>query len=191
MKPTQTGLLLAVLILVAIILVPAFGQSSMSGMSDQSMGNMAMGQMQYDVMGGGKHFTVMISSTGKLPTNPQFSEEQKSISFDVSGITLQDFVHYEVTMPTDLLSGNLTVSLGGIPVKAISEVNGSSTAIHITVPSSFVKSNSMPDFTTLTIVGTQAIPEFPVGSSVAVAIAFLALVVMVRKNKFNFGRGFH
>lgn len=131
----------------------------------------------------------MISSTGNLPTNPQFSKEQKSISFDVSGITSQNFVHYEITMPTELLSGNLTVSLGGIPIKAVSEVNGSSTAIHITVPSSFVKSNGIPDSTTLTIVGTQAIPEFPIGSSIAVAIAFSALVVMARKNKFNLGLG--
>lgn len=181
--PKQTGALSSVLILVAIMsAAPAFAQSSMSGMSDQSMEN--MGQMSYNVISEGKNFTVMISSTGKLPTNPQFSEEQKSISFDVSGITLQDFVHYEVTIPTDLLSGNLTVSLGGIPVKSISEVNGSSTAIHITVPSSFVKNNSIPDSTTLTIVGTQAIPEFPIGSSIAVAIAFSALVVMARKN-FN------
>lgn len=183
----QTGALSSVLILVAIMsAAPAFAQNSMSGMSDQSTGNMSMGQMSYNVISEGKNFTVMISSTGKLPTNPQFSEEQKSIIFDVSGITLQDFVHYEVTMPTELLSGNLTVSLGEIPVKSISEVNGSSTAIHITVPSSFVKNNSIPDSTTLTIVGTQAIPEFPIGSSIAVAIAFSTLVIMARKN-FNLG----
>ena len=191
MKPKQIGILSSVLTLIAIIsATPAFGQSSMSGMSDQNMVTMTtMNQMSYDVTVGGNHFNMIISSTGKLPTNPQFSEEQKSVSFDVSAITSQDFVHYEVTMPTDLLSGNLTVSLGGIPVKAISEVNGSSTAIHITVPSSFVKNNSIPDSTTLAIVGIQAIPEFPISPSIAVVIAFLALVVMVRKTKFNFGRG--
>src|SRR5574337_288385 len=158
MKPKQIGILSSVLTLIAIMSVtPAFGQSSMPGMSDQNMGTMTtMGQMSYDVTVGGKHFNMMISSTGKLPTNPQFNEEQKSVSFDVSGISSQDFVHYEIAMPTDLLSGNLTVNLGGIPVKAISEVNDSSTAIHITVPSSFVKSNNIPDSTTLTITGTQA-----------------------------------
>lgn len=191
MKPKQTGVLSSVLTLVAIMsTAPAFGQSSMSGMSDQSMGNMAMDQMSYDVTAGGKHFNVMISLTGNLPTNPQFSEEHKSISFDVSRITSQDFVHYEVTMPTDLLSGDLTVSLGGVQVKAIAEVNGSSTAVHINVPSSFVKSNNITDSTTLTITGTQAIPEFPIGASIAIAIAFAALsIVLTRNNKFNFRRG--
>lgn len=190
MKPKQIGILSSVLTLIAIIsATPAFGQSSMSGMSDQNMGTMTtMGQMSYDVTVGGKHFNVMISSTGKLPTNPQFSEEQKSISFDVSGITSQDLVHYEVTMPTDLLSGNLTVSLGGMQVKAIAEVNGSSTAVHINVPSSFVKSNNIADSTTLTITGTQAIPEFPISASIAMVTAFAALsIVLIRKNKFNFG----
>lgn len=189
MIPKQAGALSSVLILVAIMsAAPAFGQSSMSGMSDQNMRTMTtMSQMSYDVTVGGKHFNMMISSTGKLPTNPQFNEEQKSVSFDVSGISSQDFVHYEIAMPTDLLSGNLTVNLGGIPVKAISEVNDSSTAIHITVPSSFVKSNNIPDSTTLTITGTQAIPEFPIGSPIAVAIAFSALVVVVGRNKFNLG----
>lgn len=184
----QIGTLPIVLTLVAIIpTAPAFGQSSMSGMSDQSMGNMSMDQMSYDVMAGGKHFNMMVISTGNLPTNPKFSEEQKSVSFDVSGITSQDFVHYEITMPTDLLSGNLTVSLGGIPVKVISEVNSSSTAIHITVPSSFVKSNNILDSTTLTIAGTQAIPEFPISATVAMIIAFSALVIMVGRNKFVLG----
>ena len=187
MKSKQTGLLALVLALIVIILtVPAFGQSSMSGMSNQSMRNMTMGEMAYKVVVEGKNFTVMISSTGKLPTNPQFSEEQKSISFGVSGITSQDFVHYEVIMPTNLLRGNLTVSLGGIPVKTIPEVNDSSTVIHITVSSSFVKNNNISDSTTLVIAGTQAIPEFPIGSSIVVVIAFLALVVRVRKNKSNF-----
>lgn len=182
----QTGTISVILTIITIVSIsPAFAQSSMSGMSNQSMGSMAMDQMSYDVMAGEKHFNMTISSTGKLPANPRFSEEQKSISFDVSGISSQDFVHYEVAIPTDLLSGNLTVSLGGIPVKAISEMNGSLTAIHITVPSSFVKSNNIPDSTTLVITGTQAIPEFPIGSSIAVATAFSALVIMVGRNKFR------
>ncbi|HZS73513.1 MAG TPA: hypothetical protein VFA69_03310 [Candidatus Nitrosotalea sp.] len=190
MKPKQTGALSSVLTLVAVMLAaPAFGQSSMSGMSDQNMGNMVIDQMLYNVKVGEKNFKIIISSTGKLPTNPQFNEEKKSISFAVSGITSQDFVHYEVTMPTDLLSGNLTVSLGGVQVKAISEVNGSSASIHITVPSSFVKNNNISDSTTLTIAGTQVIPEFPVSTSIAMVTAFAVLsIILTRKSKFNFVR---
>ncbi|HJT10440.1 MAG TPA: hypothetical protein VJ771_06630 [Candidatus Nitrosotalea sp.] len=188
MNHPQVGVLSTVLTLVLIMsIAPTFGQSSMSGMSDQSMGNLSMGQMSYDVAAGGKHFNVMISSTGKLPTNPQFDMQKKSIAFDVSGITSQDFVHYEVTMPTDLLSGNLTVSLGGMQVKAIAEVNGSSTAVHINVPSSFVKSNNIADSTTLTITGTQAIPEFPISASITMVIAFATFsIVLIRNNKFSF-----
>lgn len=185
MKLQQTGVLSAVLTFAIMSATPAFGQSSMSGMSDQNME--VMGQMSYDVTAGEKNFKIMISSTGNLPTNPQFDMQRKSISFDVSGITSQNFVHYEVIMPTDLLSGNLTVSLGGMQVKAVSEVNGSSTAVHINVPSSFVKSNNIADSATLTITGTQAIPEFPISAWIVMVIAFATLsIFMTRKNKFNF-----
>ena len=188
MRPKQTFTISSILTLVAVMsAAPAFGQSSMSGMSDQSMGNMSMGQMSYDVTAGEKIFKIMISSTGKLPTNPHFNMQHKRISFDVSGITSQDLVHYEVTIPTDLLSGNLTVSLGTMEVKAIAEVNGSSTAVHINVPSSFVKSNNIADSTTLAITGTQAIPEFPISASIIMVIAFATFsVILIRNNKFNF-----
>lgn len=167
---------------------PAFGYN-MPSMSDQNMGNMSMKEMSYDVMAGGKNFKMMITSTGTLPINPKFSEEQKSITFNVSGITSQDFVHYEITIPTKMLSGNLTVALGSVQVKAIADVNDSSTTIHINVPSSFVKSNNIADSTTLTITGTQAIPEFPISASIVTITAFAILSIsLIRNSKFRFSQ---
>jgi hypothetical protein len=80
----------------------------------------------------------------------------------------------------EILSG-----FGGMQVKAISEVNGSLTTVHINVPSSFVKSNNIADSTTLTITVTQAIPEFPISASITMLIAFATFsVVLIRNNKF-------
>ncbi len=193
MNLKQGNALSAVLTLTVIMsAAPVFGQSSMGNMPNQSMGSMGgmtMSQMSYNVMAGGKNFALTVSSEGKLPTNPQFNEMLKSISFDVSGITSQDFVHYEIMIPVDLLSGNLTTTLGGVQVKSIAEVNGSLNVVHITVPSSFVKSNNIADSTTLVIAGTQAVPEFPIGATIVMVIVFAVLsLTMVRKKRFNFER---
>ncbi len=194
MSRKRASALAFVLTLVAIIsATPTFGQSSMSGMSDQnmgSMGNMSMSQRSYNVTAARKNFTVLVGTNGKLATNPSFNETQKSIIFSVSGIFSQAFVHYEIMIPADLLGGNLTTTLGGVQLKPVTEVNGSLIAVHITVPNSFVTSNNISDSTTLTIGGTQAIPEFPISVSVAMLVAFaVSSLVLIRRNKFNLDSG--
>lgn len=163
----------------------AFAQNM--NMSNQNMGSMAMSQMTYDVMADDKNYKVSITSNSKLPASVHFNPDTKSVSFDAAGLASTDLIHYEVRIPVDLLNGNFTVMLGNSQVKSVPEGNETFTTFHINIPSSFVKSHNIGDSSTLTIMGTNAIPEFPISASITMLIAFATFsVVLIRNNKFNF-----
>ncbi len=155
------------------------GMSAMSNMK-----NMTMSQMMYDIMVGGKSFKVMVLSNGDLPKGVQFNQDQKTISFDGSGLTTKDLSHYEVTIPDVLLSGNFTVTIDDKSIKSIAVPNETSTTIHINIPSSYVKENSIGDSATITLAGTTAIPEFPFAILIlASTVGFI--IIITRKNLIN------
>jgi len=156
----------------------AFAQNM--SMSDQNMGSMTMSQMTYDVMINNENYTVSVTSNGKLPSSVHFNQDTKSISFDATGLTSSDLIHYEVRIPTSLMNGNFTVMLGNSQVKSVSEANDTVTTFHINIPSSFVKSNNIGDSSTLTIMGTEAIPEFPTGVTIAMLVAMVSTIILIK-----------
>ena len=187
MTPKPFGILGFAAIAIFTLIPSVFAQQmpGMTGMSGQStdMGNMTMNQMVYDVMINGIYYKIMISSNGVLPTNVQFNQGQKSLSFDVSGLTSRNLVHYEVTIPATLLSGNFTVMLGGMQVNTIPEGNDTSTTIHINVPSSFIKANSIGDSSVMTVTSTQVVPEFPASVTIITLVAFSILITNSIRSK--------
>lgn len=158
----------------------AFAQSMNMSMSDQNMGRMAMNQMTYDVMTNNKNYQVSIISNGQLPLSVHFNQDAKNVSFDVSGLTSSNLIHYEVIIPTNLLNGNFTVMLGNSQVKSVPESNDTFTTFHINIPASFVKSNNMGDSSTMTIMGTEAIPEFPIGVTLAMLTSMILAITLIK-----------
>lgn len=156
----------------------AFAQSM--NMSDQNMDSMTMSQMTYDVMVDNQNYKVGITSNGKLPASVHFNPDEKSISLDATGLASTDLIHYEVIIPTNLLNGNFTVMLGNSQVKSVSEGNETFTTFHINIPYSFVKSNNIGNSSTLTIIGTEAIPEFPIGVTMAMLVAMILTITMIK-----------
>lgn len=202
MQSKPMGTLFGVLTLAIVTIAPpAFaattliqmssgGMSEMSGqnssMGQMSMENMTMNQKVYQVNANGTTFQVIVGSNGDLPDNIQFDQDKRSLIFDAVGLTSRNLIHYEITVPTTLLSENFTVYLGGVHVTALPVANDTSTTIHITIPNSFIKTNNLSDSATLTVVATQAVPEFPIGATVGMFAAFVALIVIiVRNNKLN------
>lgn len=183
MTPKPFGILGFAAIAIFTLTPSVFAQQmpGMTGMSGQStdMGNMTMNQMVYDVMTNGIDYKIMISSNGVLPTNVQFNQGQKSLSFDVSGLTSRNLVHYEVTIPATLLSGNFTAMLGGMQINTIPEGNDTSTTIHINVPSSFIKANNIGDSSVMTVTSTQVVPEFPM-PMLLVVVSFIGIAFISR-----------
>jgi len=156
----------------------AFAQNM--NMSDQNMGSMAMSQMTYDVMSDNQNYTVSVTSNGKLPASVHFNQDVKIISFDAVGLASTDLIHYEVRIPTNLMNENFTVMLGNSQVKSVSEANDTFTTLHINIPSSFVKSNNIGDSSTLIIMGTEAIPEFPIGVTMAMLTAMVLTIIFIK-----------
>lgn len=149
-------------------------------MSDQNMGSMEMSQMTYDVMADDKNYKISITSNGKLPASVHFNQDAKSISFVATGLASTDLIHYEVRIPTNLLNGNFTVMLGNSQVKSVPEGNETFTTFHTNIPSSFVKSNNIGDSSTLTIIGIEAIPEFPIGVTMAMLVAMILTITLIK-----------
>jgi hypothetical protein len=87
------------------------------------------------------------SSSGLF--NHTFSQPEKEISFDV--ITPYDNC-YNVTIPTELLGGNLTILIDNVPKDFILTQNATHTSLY------FTHSHSTHN---IKIKGTTAIPEFP------------------------------
>jgi len=77
------------------------------------------------------------------------------------------------------MSGNFTVMLGNSHVKSVSEVNETFTTLHINIPSSFVKSNNIGD-SSMTIMGTEAIPEFPIGVTMVMLTAMVLTIIFIK-----------
>jgi predicted secreted protein with PEFG-CTERM motif len=158
--------------------------SSMGG--GMNMKNMTMTQMSYTVMAGNTSYQVTVASSATLPNSVKFNQDQKSINFDVSGLTTRYLFHYEVTIPSDLLSGNFTATCAGYPLKIIAVPNSTSTTIHINIPSSFVKANGISDSTTIMVMGTQAIPEFGSIAYMIIAISIIGVIVISSKFRLRF-----
>ena len=107
-------------------------------------------------------FVVSISSNSKV-SNVEFEKEQKKISFMVEGESGTEGVA-EVTIPTSMLSGEMTVMIDGHAMASNDVMVKSNTEAETTLEINYHHSVHTVD-----IVGTQVVPEFP----------HFALIIMV------------
>jgi len=111
------------------------------------------------------------SSSGLF--NHTFSQPEKEISFDV--ITPYDNC-YNVTIPIELLSGNLTVLIDNIPKDYILTKNATHASLY------FIHSHSTHN---IKIEGTIAIPEFPAELILLLFMIVTPLIVIVYRRKHS------
>jgi hypothetical protein len=129
----------------------------------------------------GKQFDVEIASNSSSVTEFAFAQAEKKVSFKVEGESGTKGVA-QVTLPKELLSGQLTVSIDG---RAIAEDSNdvivtSETASEMTLEINYPHSEH-----TIEITGTNVVPEFPV-SMLVMAVALGSIVaIVIAKNKVN------
>lgn len=151
--------------------------------AQEMMPEMKMNQMMYDVMFE-EVFQVMVMSDWDLPETIEFSQEQRSISLEVTNLMMKDMAHFEITIPNELLSGEFTATLGGKQIKLIQEDKEMETTLHENIMKSFIEENGIGDSASMVVTGTEVIPEFPLGMMMVLFGAFAmstALILVARK----------
>ncbi|MDE2590052.1 MAG: hypothetical protein KGL95_10360, partial [Patescibacteria group bacterium] len=99
----------------------------------------------------GKQFNVTVNGWYFIPLNVTFDRENKKLTLDLD--SSDSFRHVDFTIPNELLDGNFTVFVNG------QERDGS-----IQKHQGYTSFSPWPgqdNHTTIVIVGTTAIPEFP------------------------------
>lgn len=145
---------------------------------------MKMNQMMYDVMFEDRVFQVMVMSDYDLPETIDFSQEQRSISLEVTNLMMKDMAHFEITIPNELLSGEFTATLGGKQIKLIQDDKEMETTLHENIMKSFIDENGIGDSASMVVIGTEVIPEFPIGMMIVLFGAFAmstTLILISRK----------
>jgi hypothetical protein len=124
----------------------------------------------------GKDFEVKIASNSTSVRELVFSQPEKKVSFKVEGDTGTKGVA-QVTLPKELLSGKLVVSIDGRAVAEDSNdvIVTSDTSTEMTLEINYPHSER-----TIEITGTTVIPEFPVSvivmaAAIGAVVAFLAI----------------
>lgn len=152
--------------------------------AQEMMPEMKMNQMMDDVMFEDRVFQVMVMSDWDLPETIEFSQEQRSISLEVTNLMMKDMAHFEITIPNELLSGEFTATLGGKQIKLIQEDKEMETTLHENIMKSFIEENGIGDSASMVVTGTEVIPEFPLGMMMVLFGAFAmstALILVARK----------
>ena len=123
----------------------------------------------------GKDFQVDIASNSTSVTNLNFDGQNKKLSFTVQGETGTKGVT-QVTIPKSMLSGDLTAMIDGRAMAQSDVVETADTSDSTTLEINYHHSTH-----TIDIVGTNAVPEFPLASIILVAgISSLVLVYTVK-----------
>lgn len=122
----------------------------------------------------GKNFDVNIATNSTSVKDFAFSQAEKKVSFKVEGQTGTTGVA-QVTLPKELLSGKLVVSVDGRAVAEDSNdvIVTSDTATEMTLELNYHHSEH-----TVEITGTNVVPEFPV-SMVVMAAAIGSIIAAV------------
>lgn len=148
---------------------------------------MKMNQMMYDVKFDDKVFQVMVMSDYDLPETIDFSQQQKSISVECKNLMMKDMAHFEIAVPNELLGGKFTATLGGKQIKLIQEDKEMQTILHENIMKSFIEDNGIGDSATMVVMGTEVIPEFPVGVLIATGAMIAGMLVLVRFKGLTIG----
>lgn len=128
----------------------------------------------------GQDFNVNIATNSTNVNNFNFDEQNKKISFTVQGDTGTKGV-LDIDIPKSLLNGNLTATMDG-QVMSQNDVIETDDQDHTTLELNYHHSTHQID-----IIGTNAVPEFPV-STIAMTVAILGSVsvLFVFGNRFKF-----
>ncbi len=111
---------------------------------EETMTEMKMNMMMYDVMFEDRVFQVTAMSDYDLPKTIEFSQEKKTISLELTNL-MKDMAHLEITIPKDLLSGEFTGTLGGKEFKLIQDDRAMETTLHGNIMKSFIEENGIGD----------------------------------------------
>ncbi len=176
-------------ILVTLLSLSSLPLTHAMDMSQMQMSNMNLNHKIYDVKVEDQVFQVMVMYTYEPPQTIDFSQEKKSISFELKGLMMLDTGHLETTIPKELLAGEFTATLGGKEIKLIPENMENDTVLHVTIGKSFIEENGIGDSALMVVRGTAVVkvtPEFPVGMIAllgAFAVSTLAIRIAKRKNE--------
>ncbi len=127
----------------------------------------------------GKDFQVNIASNSTSVTNLNFDIQNKKLSFTVQGETGTKGVT-QVTIPKSMLSGDLTVMIDGQIMSQSDVVETADTSDSTTLELNYHHSSHQID-----IVGTNAVPEFPLASIVLVTSISSLILLFVVKPKIS------
>jgi len=132
----------------------------------------------------GKNFNVDIASNSTV-RDVEFKQQEKKISFHVEGQTGTKGVA-DVTIPKELLSGQITVSIDGkvIPPESSDVVTIAETESGMTLEINYHHSEH-----TIEVSGTNVIPEFPLSiiiMAAATSSVIAAATIMARKRSSLF-----
>lgn len=129
-----------------------------------------------------KDFEVSVASNSSSVRDFAFEQAQKKVSFTVEGVSGTMGVA-QVTLPKELLAGNMTVSIDGRTVAEDSNdvIVTSDTATEMTLEINYHHSQHM-----IEIIGTSVVPEFPVAMLVMVGAlaAAVAAITIAGRTKF-------
>ncbi len=122
-----------------------------------------------------KDFDVQIASNSTNVSEPKFDQEQKKLSFMVSGQTGTKGVT-EITIPKSLLSGDLTVMIDGQVMAQSDVIETEDTSDNTSLEINYHHSTHQID-----IVGTNAAPEFSSLVSIVLVFAIISVIVLSMK----------
>jgi hypothetical protein len=131
----------------------------------------------------GKSFELNIASNSTV-TNPELNQEEKKLSFQVEGQPGTNGVT-QITIPKELLSGQLTVSIDGkvVPPESSDVVTIADTEEGTTLEINYHHSEHV-----IAISGTYVVPEFPLSMIVmtaAIGSVIVAAAVLTRKRSIG------
>ena len=125
----------------------------------------------------GKDFGVNIATNSSSVNNFNFDEQHKKLSFTVQGETGTKGV-LDIDIPKPLLSGNMTVMMDG-QVMSQSDIIETDAQDHTTLEINYHHSTHQID-----IIGTNAVPEFPL----AIPVFLASIVSLIAFYRMGFGK---
>jgi hypothetical protein len=154
---------------------------------DKSARFVVISPVAFAVNAEGKNFDVNIATNSTSVRDFAFAQAEKKVSFEVEGETGTKGVA-QVTLPKELLSGQMVVSIDGVVIAEDSNdvVVTSDTATEMTLEINYLHSEH-----TIEITGTNVVPEFPVSMVVMAAAigSIIAAVAMAGKRGLIRGPG--
>lgn len=112
----------------------------------------------------------------RLLSSATVNEEEKSVTFDIVGVTKSDENNLEIILPSALISGPFVVFVGDEMVE-FEHIEDEDLSILI-IP---VEANS----TSLTIIGTSVVPEFGMMVMAVMIISITCMIVMHNRFKIQ------